>query len=180
MMYTFASDLAMSFELALKTLQQGLSGVRDDNPQITPTHDFNILLDYIYQTEPNIMVDIEHALTRYFIKLLDPKHPKMNLWFVGSNNDQPKLMSLREYFEYYRDVYDIGIRYAPNYDLDELQKLNLHFTAISPWRVSVLSNNPTGHYIGDDITLLYWSVIMKYAWRLRYEKPYEWWMNVTV
>ena len=158
MRYTMASDFGMAFELAMKTLQQGLSCHEDGHPQVLNSHDLvRTLWEDIKQTAPAIESEINQAIEFALCERYSLVKAK-------------EVFSLSDYLNKHEAFLDISNRYAN--PTNEPWK-SFHCFALSSTTLPVLctdtENSKNREYVdGIAVLLTYWEVIMRRALELRW------------
>lgn len=158
MRYTMASDIGMAFELAMKTLQQGLSHNKDGQPQVLKSHDLaGKLWEDIKQSKPGIESEIDRAVEYTLCKR-----------YKSVKAEQ--VLKLSYYLKKHEAFLDIGNRYAnPTYEpWKSFHRFTLGFIT-TPFLCTHTENYKDRNYVdGIAVLLTYWEVIMRRAWELRW------------
>ena len=158
MRYTMASDIGMAFELAMKTLQQGLSCNKDGQPQVLKSHDLvGNLWEDIRQTEPSIESEINQTIETTLCERYGPVKAK-------------DVLSLSSYLKKHEAFLDIENRYAnPTHESWESFHRFAPGLITMPTLCTDTENNKVRNYVdGIAVLLTYWEVIMRRAWELRW------------
>ena len=155
MRYTFASDIGMAFELALKTLKQGLSCNKDGEPQVKKSHDLHVLWNDL--KSDCVQLEIDQAVESTICKR------------YGADN-AGKVICFSEYLERHETFFDVHIRYANPKKNPELSFHVFIASHIKPPVLCISEKNGKGTNYVDSIAVLlsYWEAIMWKAWRLRW------------
>lgn len=158
MRYTMASDIGMAFELAMKTLQQGLSCSKDGQPQVLKSHDLaGQLWEDIKQTKPGIESEIDRAIECTLCKRYK---------YVEAE----EVLKLSDYLKKHEAFLDIENRYAnPTHEPWK----SFHFFAPGLITTPILctdnENKKDRNYVdGIAVLMTYWEVVMRRAWELRW------------
>ena len=155
MRHTVASDIGMAFELALKSLAQGLSPNQDGEKQVLKSHDLlsDLWRDIPCPTRAQIDQGAESALCRVF-----------------GNQHSGKVLPFAEYVDKHADFLNrtVGNRYAiPG----EAQWMSDHRLVVRRWSYPS-DEDYQGKQTVDGIGVLmaYWWSIMETAWEHRWEE----------
>ena len=159
MRFTIASDIGMSFELAIKSLAQGLSQNPDGQPQVRKSHELasDLWLDIREDVRDEIDGDAEGAICGTF-----------------GEGHSGKVLTFSEYLSKHSEFLNrtVGNRYGIGGDTQ--WKSDHRFILGTIWsgllgRVS--GDNFEGRECVDGMGVLmaYWWAIMRKAWGLRWE-----------
>ena len=155
MRYTVASDIGMAFELALKSVAQGLSPNQDGEKQVPKSHD---LLSHLWSDIPcpvraQVDQDAESAVCRAF-----------------GDRHRGKVLPFAEYVEKHAEFLNrtVGNRYAlPG----EAQWKSDHRLVMNRWfHIADNDYNDKRCVDGVGVLLAYWRALMETAWQLRWEE----------
>ena len=155
MRYTVASNVGMAFELALKSVAQGLSSKKDGEPQVLKTHDLHSHLWKAIPCEIRAQIDLKakSAVRRNF-----------------GDDHAGKVLPFAEYLEKHAEFLNriVENRYAlPG----EAQWKSDHRFVRNLWfPIANESYNGKRCVDGIGVLLAYWCAIMKSAWHLRWEE----------
>ena len=155
MRFTVASDIGMAFELALKSLAQGLSPNQDGEKQVLKSHD---LLSHLWRdipcpTRAQIDQGAESALCRVF-----------------GNQHSGKVLPFADYVDKHADFLNrtVGNRYAiPG----EAQWMSDHRLVVNRWSYIADNIYQSKRCVdGVGVLMAYWWTIMEEALELRWEE----------
>ena len=155
MRYTIASDIGMAFELALKSVAQGLSPNQDGENQVLKSHD---LLSHLWTDIPcairaQIDRDAESAVCRRY-----------------GDSHMGKVLPFAEYLEKHAEFLNRTVenRYALQ---GKVQWKSDHRLLMNRWfPITDDSFNKKRCVDGVGVLLAYWWAIMEMAWKLRWEE----------
>ena len=156
MRYTVASDIGMAFELAVKSVAQGLSPNQDGEPQVLNSHD---LLSHLWEkgvsakARAEIDQNAESAVCRRY-----------------GDHHAGKVLPFAKYLEKHAEFVNrtVGNRYAlPG----ETQWKSDHRLVLGAWfSIADERYNNKQCVDGVGVLLAYWWAIMESAWRHRWEE----------
>ena len=166
-----ASQIGLSFEIAIKSLQQALSENPDGQPQVVVGHRlFNLWNEIDGEIRKEIERDANHAFHHWFPE-----------WVTLRNKDANKqklLPSIDRWFEKHEAFFDLV---STRYDLPDQEtnrwKSDHLFTRTSvlhkspslfPVSVCVDGNKKDDHYDGIGVLVVFWYAIMSKALVLRW------------
>lgn len=155
MRYTYASDIAMAFELALKTLMQGLVPSKAEETEIKSIHNLRCLWnDSILD---NYREEIDEAVEKHICQI-------HGAGLVG------KVLTFSEYLQKHENFFHVEIRYA-NPEDEPWRSFHTFFSRFRRHvsiHNSAINGNVREHVDGVIVLLSYWDVIMWNAWRRRW------------